>query len=108
MNNEICTCYENILSQAKERIIDHESKRFDDYQVEDIDFLHRFKGFFLGQNTQPERIQTLFHRIEYHYSWKKKNGERSATKSQTIDIAISYCPFCGKLVNLARSEGGEG
>lgn len=102
MNNEICTCYENILSQAKERIIEHESKRYDDYQVEYIDF-HRFKGFML-----PERIQTLFHRIEYHYSCKKKNGERSATKAQTIDILIRYCPFCGKKVKHDDTEGGEG
>lgn len=78
MNNEICTCYENILSLAKERIMEHESKRFD------IDFLHRFKGYFLN-NPQHERIQTLFHRIEFHYSWKKKNGERSVIKAQTID-----------------------
>lgn len=107
MNNEICTCYENILSRMKERIIDHESKRYDDYQVEDIDFLHRFKGFMLTNKQQPERIQTLFHRIEYHYSWKKKNGERSATKAQTIDILIRYCPFCGKKVKHDDTEGGE-
>lgn len=80
-----CDCIEKVTQRAA----DHLKEQNPEYDIIDANFQN--KGFSLKTGNYQS-----YNEIKIRYTFTKKDGSKSAPKTEVRDIYGEYCQFCGK------------
>lgn len=95
----MCECMTKVVERAKEHI--ENSPREKGFKLIDIGW--KDQGLILGS---PSRM-SLYYEMKYEYTFTKSNGDTSSPKSKSINIMLTFCPFCGEKIDKSNDEVDE-